>query len=324
MIFEGGRMIKKTLVLFCFCLMLVLSSVSLSGTNIFKCENAELNPYENYDGTLSGYVTDEDTNPIEGALIRVNFHETYEENYSDEDGFYFVENIPICYCYKNVSCSKDGYKTEYVEMPIYENSTYDFVLEYIGGTLEIDGDLGENGWYVSGIWITFSYDPSIIEPVYFQIDDGDWILYTEPLYYDEPGEHTLCYYYVLVGGGTSTTSTFEFRIDCDPPVISDVDVEKINSDTYRISRNVHDDVSGIDYVEFYLDDDLQDIDSVAPYEAEITIAEKGTYQVGILVYDIAGNACYDYVIIERSRPVLRNIYILTFLKNLFQRFNLLF
>lgn len=80
------------------------------------------------DGTLSGYVNDRSGNPIESALVRVHFHETYEEAYSDKDGYYFVDNIPICYCYKNATCSKDGYETEWILLGIYENTKHDFVL----------------------------------------------------------------------------------------------------------------------------------------------------------------------------------------------------
>ena len=79
-------------------------------------------------GSLSGFVNDKSGNLIEGALVRVYFHGTFEEAYSGEDGYYFVDNIPICYCYKNATCSKEGYKTEWVLLAIYENTKYDFVL----------------------------------------------------------------------------------------------------------------------------------------------------------------------------------------------------
>jgi hypothetical protein len=80
------------------------------------------------DGSLLGYVNDTSGNPIEGALIRVHFHETYEEDYSDEDGYYHVFNIPICYCMKNATCSKEGYITEWELLSIAENTTQDFIL----------------------------------------------------------------------------------------------------------------------------------------------------------------------------------------------------
>ena len=79
-------------------------------------------------GSLSGYVNDTLMNPIKGALVRICFHETYEENYTDSSGYYKVNNIPICFCLKNCTASKQGYKTEWILLPIDENTTYDFVL----------------------------------------------------------------------------------------------------------------------------------------------------------------------------------------------------
>jgi hypothetical protein len=67
-------------------------------------------------------------NPIEGARVRVYFHETYEEDYTDSSGYYKVDNIPICFCLKNCTASKQGYKTKWILLPIDEKTTYDFVL----------------------------------------------------------------------------------------------------------------------------------------------------------------------------------------------------
>jgi len=91
------------------------------------------------DGTLSGYVNDTSMNPIEGALVRVYFHGTYEEDYTDSSGYYRVTNIPICYCMKNCTASKPGYKSEWVLVGFVEDTTHDFMLTsgkvlYVGGS----------------------------------------------------------------------------------------------------------------------------------------------------------------------------------------------
>jgi len=91
-------------------------------------------------GTLSGYVTDAARHPIEGAKVKVSFHNTSRENFSDTMGYYHVTDIPICYCLKNATCSKEGYTPEWALLSIYENTTQDFMLTptghwlYVGGT----------------------------------------------------------------------------------------------------------------------------------------------------------------------------------------------
>ncbi|KYK25235.1 hypothetical protein AYK25_09650 [Thermoplasmatales archaeon SM1-50] len=90
-------------------------------------------------GTLSGYVTDAAMHPIEGAKVKVYFHNTSRENYSDAAGYYHVTDIPICYCMKNATCSKEGYFPEWVLLAIYENTTHDFVLTPKGNWLYVGG-----------------------------------------------------------------------------------------------------------------------------------------------------------------------------------------
>jgi hypothetical protein len=109
-------------------------------------------------GTLSGYVTDTAMNPIQGALVRVYFHETYRENYTDATGYYHVIDIPVCYCLKNATCSKEGYIPKWVLLAITENTTYDFFLTPISATISCWGNLTWNdvelGETVTGkIWV---------------------------------------------------------------------------------------------------------------------------------------------------------------------------
>ena len=73
----------------------------------------------NYNGNLSGYIRNISGNLIEGALVRVYFHNTYEEDYSDKDGYYQVTDIPLCKCLKIGKCSKEDYKTEWVLLGIH-------------------------------------------------------------------------------------------------------------------------------------------------------------------------------------------------------------
>jgi len=92
-------------------------------------------------GSLSGFVNDSIGNFIEGVRVRVDFHETFEEDFTDESGYYHVTNIPECYCLKNVTVSKIGYKTEKVTLSISNNSTYDFILTHTN-FIYVDDDGG--------------------------------------------------------------------------------------------------------------------------------------------------------------------------------------
>jgi parallel beta-helix repeat protein len=93
-----------------------------------------------YDGTLSGYVSDSEMNPIEGAMVRVYFHNTYRENYSNATGYFHVTDISVCNCTKNATCSKEGYNPAWVYLGIWENTTYDLVLSSKGNWLYVGGD----------------------------------------------------------------------------------------------------------------------------------------------------------------------------------------
>ena len=121
----------------CFCLKnAVTSKVGYETERVLLSIN-ENTTYDfvltalQYNGSLSGYVNNSFMNPIGGARVRVYFHETYEEDYTDSYGYYYVTNIPICYCLKNATCSKEGYKTEWVLLSIVEDTTYDFILTSI-------------------------------------------------------------------------------------------------------------------------------------------------------------------------------------------------
>ena len=98
-----------------------------SSTAKIEIEKSQTAPFS---GSLLGYVNDTSGSPIQGALVMVFFHDTFRFDFSDEDGFYHVKGIPICFCMKEVVCSKGGYKSEKVSLGIVENTVYDFILTH--------------------------------------------------------------------------------------------------------------------------------------------------------------------------------------------------
>ena len=125
-------LVRKCLVVGIVLLFIELTSTpSINANRLISDHITSVTSISNiasYGGTLSGHVTDSEENPIEGARVRVYFHDTYSENYSDSTGYFHVTNISICNCTKNATCSKEGYYPVWVYLGIWDNTTYDFML----------------------------------------------------------------------------------------------------------------------------------------------------------------------------------------------------
>ena|GEM_PF-937791 len=96
-------------------------------------------------GSLSGFITDSNMNPISGAIITITCGDITFGCYSDDCGYYRQDNIPIIFCIWNITVFKPGYEIEYVEMPIGENTTRDFVLKP-SPSLFVNDDNTEGPW----------------------------------------------------------------------------------------------------------------------------------------------------------------------------------
>lgn len=78
--------------------------------------------------SISGFINDIEMNPIDGAKINLSCGEETFECFSDKNGYYHKENLPLLFCIWNITVFKLGYKTAYIDMPITENSKYNFTL----------------------------------------------------------------------------------------------------------------------------------------------------------------------------------------------------
>lgn len=264
--------------------LVMLLIISIFFLNIFG-HGSSLNPSEST-GNLSGYVTDTFMNPLQGARVRVYFHETYEENYSDAAGYYHVTNIPLCYCMKNATCSKPGYQSQWILLSISENTTYDFILTALDPEPypQLNGTIGENGWYVSCVNVTF-LNIENIDVLFYRLDGGQWIHYTETFTIYESREHHFFWYWVTQGI-ESETQTCTLRIDRDFPTIQ-LSYKKISIGKILITAIAADAHSGIDRVEFFLNGVHQYIDDTEPYE--VLMSGIGIHLVQAIAYDCAGN-----------------------------------
>jgi len=130
-VFKGGKSMTKNKICkkgFVTGIILLLIWINFgSSAGKINIEKSQTTPFS---GSLLGYVNDTSGSPIEGALVIVFFHDTFRLDFSDEDGFYHVKRIPICFCMKEVVCSKKGYNSERVSLGIVENTVYDFILTH--------------------------------------------------------------------------------------------------------------------------------------------------------------------------------------------------
>ena len=158
----------------------------------------------------------------------------------------------------------------------------------------VNGTMGNNGWYISPIILTCSYNHSIIAEVYYRYSgNGGWVLYTEPFTISSQGMIVFEWYWVDYDGGEHQTIPTIFGIDYTPPYLT-VTTIRIGVFTWRITVDACDNDSGIDYAEFYIDDVLQITIERPPYVWIWTqnIFEKPVIKV--VVYDGAGwNASYS-------------------------------
>ncbi len=92
-----------------------------------------LNPLQNgsepTEGSVTGWVTDADTNePIDEAEMTLTYHESIRVENTDSEGQYTFDGVPICFCLKNVSASKSGYESQYQLVAVHEITYVNFSL----------------------------------------------------------------------------------------------------------------------------------------------------------------------------------------------------
>lgn len=238
-------------------------------------------------GTLSGYVTDTLMNPLAGALVRVSFHGAYEENYTNSLGYYHVADIPLCWCLKNVTCSKQGYQTESVLLSIGKNTTYDFILNPLNQNPYpvLNGTMGNYGWYISCVNITF-VNIDTIDALFYKIDAGEWTGYAGPFMICESGAHCLEWYWTYQGNQSAILSV-PLKIDRDPPLLQ-LSSQRISVSKIKITAAAVDAFSGVDRVEFFVDGQLTYTAYVVPYET--VISGLRAHHVEAVAFDWAGNS----------------------------------
>ncbi len=169
-------------------------------------------------------------------------------------------------------------------------------------TLKVTSVTGGDNWYGCDNSFTFICESDEIAEIYYGID-GNWSLYTGMFNVPDGGEHILEWYAVNHQGNQSEVDgPFFFKVDKTPPdIILTYELTynfliKIFEFTFTAAAS--DSMSGMDYVEFYVNDVLQETvtGSLPTYKWRLWLKDDIKMNVSAKAFDIAGNSAIDVII----------------------------
>jgi hypothetical protein len=159
---------------------------------------------------------------------------------------------------------------------------------------------GANGWYVSDCTVTLTADDgsegwqSGVDFIEYRIDGGAWQT-GDTFVISTNGMHTIEYRATDNVGNVEDPNSFDLDMDQDGPTI-DLTWEAGSAKNEIIfTATCSDADSGMDYVEFYINDVLQTTATSAPYTFTMVHGQGTKYTVKAIAYDLAGNTDFDEI-----------------------------
>jgi len=174
--------------------------------------------------------------------------------------------------------------------------------------IEIDGDVGDNGWYIGDVTITITAtdDISGVAITYYSLDGGAFEEYTGPITVSDDGEYTIAAYSIDNAGNIEDPPVEDaFGIDQTVPTI----VLTWDEENSKLIADVDDATSGVAQVEFFVNSESIGVVTEAPFEMEYDASSGDTGYA--IVTDNAGNSAQSEEIVssnelnQQSNPVLR-------------------
>ena len=151
---------------------------------------------------------------------------------------------------------------------------------------QVEGTLGDNSWYISDVYVSFLYDPKLVKEIGYFFNEI-WHEYTDtPFLVSGEGEYLIPWYWIDEDSIRHDMFPIAFQIDTTPPTIQitkDVDEQSYD---IRFNATCSDSVSDIEFVEFYLDDELVLTIDEEPYT--YLWQESGKHLVYAIAYNFAG------------------------------------
>ena len=161
------------------------------------------------------------------------------------------------------------------------------LLSFQGPSPKLSGTKGNNNWYITNVKLTFLYIPEMVDEIWYKIASGNWQQYNDvAVDITQEGNIPVLYYWIDNGQQQHNESPFTVKIDKTLPTIK---LKKSNvGDGVKFTATCDDKTSGLDYVEFYLDDVLQVTDDAKPYEYTWIGPKDEEHSVYAIVFDMAG------------------------------------
>jgi hypothetical protein len=156
-------------------------------------------------------------------------------------------------------------------------------------SIALNGTMGENGWYVSNINVTLNATDygSGVDRTKYRINYAEWKTYVDGFIIKGDGLYEISYYSIDKAENAEDIKTASFKIDQTSPYVSLFAPEKIRWGKFLIYAEARDHDSGMEKVEFYIDDILKSTVYEPPY-LWIYIGTTGVAKVK--GYDKAGNS----------------------------------
>jgi parallel beta-helix repeat protein len=169
-----------------------------------------------------------------------------------------------------------------------------------------DGVEGTNDWYTSSVNISFDAcdEWSVVDHTEYSVDGSEWSIYSSPFELSEDGIYVIEYFSVDCVGNQEEVRLSQVRIDRTAPnlSISLVNGTVLDSSSVNISFSCTDSCSGIDYIEYRLDNGTF-VECENETCIQLSLLGKGSHRLSLRVYDLAGNMATHEVTFEVSVAV---------------------
>jgi hypothetical protein len=170
-------------------------------------------------------------------------------------------------------------------------------------TIKVDGEIGLNNWYVSDVFFNFTYECDEIADIFYWIDGGPWLTYTEPFYLKDDGKDISIEWSAAdhEGNYSEADGPFFCNIDQTKPDIA-LSYEVGPGNPYQgweftFTATAEDVMSGMERVEFYKNDVLQEtVYGPGPeYSWSFMYFPEPSVSFSAMAYDNAGNSEWDSI-----------------------------